>query len=128
MSVKADYYPGTRQGVVAHCGDDVVVYAWAEKNTEAVVYNTRNRTSGRISINLLGTSKTELIHQDKLYMATSDERAALVGHVSWKAGDYIRVWDRVNGSHSRCSGFCFNLASGQIGEFSTASSDLELVD
>jgi hypothetical protein len=59
---------------------------------------------------------------------TSIERATSVGYVPWKAGDYIRVWDRVNGSHSRCSGFCFNSASGQIGKFSTVSPYLELVD
>jgi hypothetical protein len=128
MSVKEYYCPGTYQGVVAQCGDDVVVYAWAENRSEAVVYNTRNRNSGRIPTTLLDTSKTELVHQDSLYMATSNERATLVGYVSWKAGDHIRVWDRVNGSHSRCSGFCFNLASGQIGKFSTVSPYLELVD
>jgi hypothetical protein len=128
MSVKMDYYPGTHQEVVAQCGDDVVVYAWAENRTEAVVYNTRNRTSGRIPITLLDTSKTELVHQNSLYMATLDERTASVVHVPWKAGDYIRVWGRANGDYSRCSGFCFNVASGQIGKFSTMSSSLELVD
>jgi hypothetical protein len=128
MSVKVNYYPGTHKGVVAQRGDDVVVYAWAENRTEAVVYNTRNRTSGRIPTTLLATSKTELVHQDSLYMATLDERATSVCHVPWKAGDYIRVWNRVNGSHSRCSGFCFNVASGQIGKFSTMSPSLELVD
>jgi hypothetical protein len=113
---------------VACRDDDVVVYAWAENCTEAVAYNTRNKTTGRIPKVLLDMSKIEPFNQDRLYMARLEERSTSVDHVSWEAGDYIRVWDRVNCSHSRCSGVCFNLASGQLGNFLTMSPSLELVD
>jgi hypothetical protein len=41
-------------------------------------------------MNLLDMSETEAFEEDKLYIATSDERSTSLGHVTWKAGDYIR--------------------------------------
>lgn len=70
----------------------------------------------------------EAFEEDKLYMATADESSTSLGYVTWKAGDYIRVWNSEYGAHARSSGFCFNLASGQIGKFSTISYYLKLVE
>jgi hypothetical protein len=39
-----------------------------------------------------------------------------------------KVWNREDGVHSRSSGLCFNLASGQVGKFSPMSFYLDLVD
>jgi hypothetical protein len=114
--------------IVAKRDDHIIVHAWAKNYTEAIAYNTRNKTTGRITMDLLDMSKTEAFEEDKLYMATSDERSTSLGHVTWKAGDCIRVWNREDSAHSRSSGFCFNLASGQVGKFSTMSFYLELID
>jgi hypothetical protein len=74
-------------------------------------------------------SKQEEWKGDKLYLATSDRPLTDDYPVSWEKGDYIRVWDREDDSHSRASGFCFNLASGQIGRFYTnALFSLKLMD
>jgi hypothetical protein len=45
-------------------------------------------------------------------------------HVAWKAGDYVRVWNKSDGKHLRSSGLCFVMATGQIGKFSSNTFDL----
>lgn len=128
IRMKDSHISRNHQKIVARRDDDVVVYAWANNCTEAIAYNTRNKTTGRVASDLLDMSNTEEFREDKLYLATSDEKSTALGHVTWNAGDYVRVWNRVDGSHSRSSGFCFNLASGKIGKFSTMSFYLQLVD
>jgi hypothetical protein len=84
---------------------------------------------GRVSQTLLNNHAQEECKEGKLYLATSDGRTTIESPVSWKRGDYIRVWDREDDSNSRASGLCFNLASGQIGRFYTnASFSLKMID
>jgi hypothetical protein len=128
IGVKEAHYPKNHEGVVAAPDDQIIVYAWAGNYTEAIAYNTRNKTTGRIPKDLLDMTKTEAVQVDRLYMVTSDEQPASLDHVTWKAGDYIRVWDRKDGSYPRCTGLCFNLASGKIGQFSTMYYSLKPVD
>jgi hypothetical protein len=105
----------------------VIVYA--RIGFQAIAYNIRNKTTGRISQDLLDMNKREEWKGDKLYRATSDGRPTDDCPVSWERGDHIRVWEREDDSHSRASGLCFNLASGQIGRFYTnASFSLKLID
>jgi hypothetical protein len=112
---------------MAQRGDHVIVHAWT--GLEAIAYNTRNKTTGRVPQNLLNKHAQQECKEDKLYLDTSDGRPTIECPVSWKTGDYIRVWDREDDSNSRASGLCFNLASGHIGRFYTnASSSLKLVD
>jgi hypothetical protein len=127
IPVKRDYTPRNDRGVIVRAGDHVIVYA--RIGFEAIAYNTRNKTAGRISEELLDMSKQEEWKGDKLYLATSNGRPTDDCPVSWKKGDHIRVWERKDDSHSRANGFCFNLASGQIGRFNTdASFSLKLMD
>jgi hypothetical protein len=125
--VNKDHTPRDHREVMARRGDYVIVYAWT--GFEAIAYNTRNKTTGRVSQTLLNNHAQEECKEDKLYLATSDGRTTIESPVSWKRGDYIRVWDREDDSNSRASGLCFNLASGQIGRFYTnASFSLKIVD
>jgi hypothetical protein len=125
IRVLRDHIPGTQQEVVARCGDHIIVYAWSQDHTEAVAYNLINKTAGRIPRKVLEMSSNEPYDQDMICLAKEDKCKATVGHVSWKAGDYIRVWERVHGFY--LNGFGFNMASGQIGKFTTAADNLESV-
>jgi hypothetical protein len=123
--ISADYIPGNQQEVFVRCNDHVIAYAWLSSYSEAAVYNPRNKTAGRIPRWLLGTSSPEKSNQGELYMTKADELGVSLGHVSWKAGDYIRVWGRMDNSDLSCTGFGFHIASGQIGKFSTSKDCLE---
>ena len=126
IPVKEDHTPRDDREVMARRGDNVIVYGWT--GFEAIAYNTRDKTTGRISRILLDTDRQEEVKVENLHLAMSDGCPTDEGPVSWKKGNYIRVWERKNDPHSQASGFCFNLASGQIGRFYTNSSfSLKLV-
>jgi hypothetical protein len=114
--------------MVANPGDQVVVFAWTNNRTEAIAYNLRNKTTGRIPADLLVKEDSKPFTDTKLCMPTSDESADSLGHVKWKAGDYIRVWDREDQSHARSIGFCFNLATGEIGKFHAICFSPKVID
>ncbi|KAK7177533.1 hypothetical protein PSPO01_16416 [Paraphaeosphaeria sporulosa] len=127
IPVKKDYTPRDDREVMARRGDHVIVYGWI--GFEAIAYNARNKTTGTISRTLLNTDKDEEYKDSKLYRATQDGRSTIEYPVSWKNGDYIRVMERDTDSYSYASGICFNLASGQIGQFYTnVAYTLKLVD
>ncbi|KAL1612076.1 hypothetical protein SLS60_000299 [Paraconiothyrium brasiliense] len=128
MPVIQSQTPGDHNRVVARRGDQVVVYGWAEDYTEAIVFNTRNETTGRISGSFLDKSQKEVSDEDNLYLITIDEIQVALGHVKMKAGDYIRVWNREDGRNQRTTGLCFNMASGQIGKLFAWTSSLKLVN
>lgn len=127
VPMKTKHTPRDDREVMAQRGDNVVVYGWT--GFEAISYNTRNKTTGRVSQTLLDMDKQEECKGGELYLATLDGRPTDECPVSWKKGNYIRIWNQEDESNSRASGFCFNLASGQIGRFYTnASFSLKLVD
>lgn len=128
ISVKDGYLCGNYHHVVANSGDQVVVFAWTNNHKEAIAFNPRNKTAGQIPADLLEKGDSKPFTDTKLCMATSDERPKSFGHVKWKAGDYVRVWNREDKSHARSNGFCFNLATGEIGTFNTTSFFLQVVD
>ncbi|KAJ6276574.1 hypothetical protein J3E71DRAFT_187083 [Bipolaris maydis] len=119
ISVRDAYLCGNYRHVVANAGDRVIVFAWTNNRTEAIAYNPRNKTAGRISVDLLDEGESEPFIDTTLCMTTSSESHSSFGHVVWKAGDYIRVWNREDKSHAVSEGFCFNLATGAIGRFHT---------
>jgi hypothetical protein len=125
IRVLRDHIPGTQQEVIARCGDHIIVYGWSQDHTEAVAYNLMNKTAGRIPRVVLDMSSNEPSDEDTIWMAKEDKCKVPVDHVSWKAGDYIRVWERVRGFY--LNGFGFNMASGQIGKFTTDPACLESV-
>jgi hypothetical protein len=138
IRVVADHVPGTQQEVLARRDDYVIVYAWVENKTEkvswgedkteAVAYNLTNKTAGRIPRAVLEVYSSEPYDQDKMCLAQEDVRTLSLGHITWKAGDYIRVWGRVEHPRSQCTGFGFNVASGQIGKINTYSGGLKPVE
>ena len=128
MSVKDVYLCGNYRHIAANSGDHVVVFAWTNEQTEAIAYNPRNKTCGRIAADLLKKADSKPFTNTKLCMSTSDELRSSFGHVKWRAGDYMRVWDREDKSHSRSEGFCFNVATGEIGRFNTTSFSLKVID
>jgi hypothetical protein len=128
ISVKDGYLCKNYRHVVANSGDQVVVFAWTNNRTEAIAYNPRNKTTGQIPADLLENGDSKPFTDTKLCMTTSNETPNSLGHVRWKAGDYIRVWNREDKSHSRSDGFCFNLATGEIGKFNTTSFFLTVID
>ncbi|KAF2193570.1 hypothetical protein K469DRAFT_712347 [Zopfia rhizophila CBS 207.26] len=128
VSVKDGYLCENYRHVVANSGDQVVVFAWTKNHTEAIAYNPRNKTAGRIPADLLEKGDSKPFTNTKLCMTTSDERPNPLGLVKWKAGDYVRVWNREDKSHARSNGFCFNLATGEIGKFDTMSFFLQVID
>jgi hypothetical protein len=123
-----DQVPSNQQQVLARCGDHIIVYAWFYSPTEAVAYNPSNKTTGRIPVTALDMSSDEPYDQGNLCLAKMDEREVSLGHITWKAGDYIKVWGRVNYINPRCAGFGFNIATKQIGKFSTYKEYLETVE
>jgi hypothetical protein len=137
IRVITDHFPGTQQEVLARRNDYVIVYAWVDNKTEeswwtdkpeAVAYNLTNKTAGRIPRAVLDMSSNEPYDQDKMCLAQEDSRIMILGHIIWKAGDYIRVWGRVEHPRSQCTGFGFNVASGQIGKINTYSGGLKPVE
>lgn len=128
ISVKDGYLCGNYQHIVANSGDRVVVFAWTNNRTEAIAYNPRNKTAGRISADLLEKGDSKPFTDTKLCMTSSNESPNAFGYVKWKAGDYIRVWNREDKSHSVSEGVCFNLTTGGIGKFHTTSFSLTLID
>jgi len=128
ISVKDGYLCKNYQHVVANSGDQVVVFAWTNNHTEAITYNLRNKTAGRILANLLEKGDSKPFTDIKLCMSTSDESHPSIGQVKWKAGDYVMVWNREEKSHARSEGFGFNLATGEIGNFNTISSSLKVIN
>jgi hypothetical protein len=128
ISVIDAYLCGNSAHVVANPSDRVIVFAWTNNRTEAIAYNPRNKTAGRIPVNLLDKGDSEPFTDTKLCMTTSDENAWSLGHVKWKAGDYIRVWNRENKSHAVSEGFCFNLATGGIGKFRVTCFSLRIIN
>ncbi|KAF2441480.1 hypothetical protein P171DRAFT_497714 [Karstenula rhodostoma CBS 690.94] len=117
VPVTRSHMPGNHNGVVARPGDRVIVYGWAKNGSEAIAYNARNDTTGRIPTLVL-----DVVHQEpvetKLYMVAADQPFTSELKVTLKAGDFIRMWNCVHGPNV-WSGMCFNLASGQIGKYSS---------
>lgn len=110
--------------IVASLGDWVAVFAWTENRTKAIAYNPRNQTAGLIPIAFLELSNSKPFTDTKLYMTTSNSIAFIAGDdpvriVNWKAGDYIRVWNRVEKGNGYSMGLGFNMTNGGIGEFYT---------
>jgi hypothetical protein len=128
IRVRTDHIPGTQQELFARRGHHVIVYAWVQNETEALAYNPTKKLVGRIPRAVLDMTSTGPSDQDKVCLATTDSGCFGPGEheVNWKAGDYIRVWERVDASWS--TGFCFNIASGQIGRFSALRSSLVPVE
>jgi hypothetical protein len=125
--VKIDHTPREDREVMARRGDYVIVYGWI--GFEAIAYNTRNKTTGIISQPLLSMEKGKKYRENNLYRTTVDGRPSIEYPVSWKKGEYIRIVDREEDSHSYGSGVCFDLASGKIGRFYTdAAYTLKLAD
>jgi hypothetical protein len=124
VSVKGDYVSRKFRGVLAECGDSVIIFAYATDKSDAVAYNLSNRTAGRLPARLFDYESSELFLDSTMYQAISDNRAASRTLVGWTEGDYNRVWNKENQKNARCSGFCFVLATGAIGRFSTTSFSL----
>lgn len=127
ISVKDAYLCGNYQHIVASSGDWVIVFAWTNNRTEAIAYNPRNKTAGRISVDLLEEGDSEPFTDTKICKTTSNESHSSLGHVKWKAGDYIRMWNREDKSHAVSEGVCFNLATGEIGRFHTTCFSLRII-
>jgi hypothetical protein len=117
ICVKDAYLCGNYKHIVANSGDRVIVFVWTNNRTEAIAYNPRNKTAGWISVDLLEKEDSEPFTDTKLCMTTSKESFSSLGHVNWKAGEYIRTWNREDKSHAVSEGFCFNLATGGMGRF-----------
>jgi hypothetical protein len=126
MSVKAGYVGKNNQHVVANLDDQVVVCAWTNHRTKATVYNSRNNTSGRIPVDLLEKEGSKPFIDTELYMATVGYPYVALGHVKWTRGDYIKVWNKVVKRYT-IQGFCFSLATGEIGKFNCPLSSLEII-
>jgi hypothetical protein len=116
ICVKNTYLCGNYKHIVANPGDRVIVFAWTSNRTEAIAYNPRNKTAGRIPIDVLKKEDSEPFTDTRLCMTTSNESSSSLGHVNWRAGDYM-TWNREDKSHAVSEGFCFNLATGGIGRF-----------
>jgi hypothetical protein len=125
--VKHGYLCGNYQHIVADSGDRVVVFAWTNNRAEAMAYNPRNKTVGRIPADLVKNEVSEPFADTQLYMTTSNESPSSLSHVKWKAGEYVRVWNREN-HYANCEGLCFNVATGGIGKFHTKCSYLTLIN
>jgi hypothetical protein len=50
MVVKEDPASQTYKGLVADCGDELVVFGWAVCRTEAIVYNARIQSAERFPV------------------------------------------------------------------------------
>lgn len=128
IAIKDRYLCGNYRHILANSGDQIVVFAWTSNRTEAIAYNSRNKTVGRVPTSLLEYGGSNPFTDTKLYMTKSDQSRDSLGHVKWKAGDYVRVWNREDKKHSQSAGFCFNIATGGIGKFDTTSFSLILID
>jgi hypothetical protein len=128
VSIKTEYISKNYRHVVANPGDEVVVFAWTNNRTEATAYNSRNKTVGRIPADILDKEGSKPVTNTEICMATSDQKHVSLGHVKWKEGDYIRVWNKESRKHAMIHGIGFNLATGEIGEFDTSSFSLRVID
>jgi len=81
------------------------VFAYAKNRAEVVAYNPRNQTAGRFPADHLANQNSTPFSESKLYMTKSD-LAKMFNHVAWKAGDYVRVWNKTDAKYTVCSGLC----------------------
>jgi hypothetical protein len=125
MLVKESYIPRTYQGLVADCGDEVVVFAWAAHQTEAIAYNARIRRVGRLPAAILDTLDPAPFTKGNLCIAKDSKTSRPIDGIGWSAGDYIMVWDRKEGKDCFANGFGSNRATGAIGRFETSSFNLQ---
>lgn len=114
---------------MAEPGDQVVVFAWTNRRTEATAYNPRNKSNGQIPADVLEKWRSEPFTDAKLYRTTKIEiNNQFIDPVDWKRGGNIRIWDKTDKPPYCCEGFGFNLASGKIGRFRTQSAGLLPID
>lgn len=126
MTVKEDPISRTYKGLVADCGDELVVFGWAACRTEAIAHNARIQRAGRFPADKLDTLDPKSFMGCNLCIAKNKQSStSVVDCIGWSAGDYITVWDRKEEKHCMASGFGFNRACGAIGKFKTASFDLQ---
>jgi hypothetical protein len=125
MVVEADFIPRTYQGLVAHCGDKIVVFGWTAHRTEAIAYNARIQRAGRLPADRLNMLDSEPFMGGNLCIAKDRQTSISIDCIGWSAGDYVFVWDRKEGRHCVADGFGFNRATGAIGRFETTSFHLQ---
>jgi hypothetical protein len=128
ITIDFDHVARTYRGVLANCGDSIVVFAYTDDKSEAIGYNPRNGTAGRLPANLVNEHMSQSFPGSKMCVATSDTGTLSPSFVGWKEGDYIRIWDRKNEKGAMCSGFCFVLATGRIGKFTASIYSLKALD
>jgi hypothetical protein len=128
ITIDFDHVARTFRGVLANCGDSIVVFAYTDDKSEAIAYNQRNGTAGRLPANLVNEHMSQSFPGSKMYVATSDIGPMSPSLVGWKEGYYIRIWDRKNEKGAMCSGFCFVLATGRIGKFSASIYSLKALE
>jgi hypothetical protein len=121
MVVKSAHIPRTYQGLVANCGDKIVVFGWNVLGTEAIAYNERIGRGGRLPADKLQTLDPQPFTKGSLCIAKDKQTSRSIDCIGWNAGDYIFVWDRKEGKNCTASGYGFNRASGAIGRFETTS-------
>ena len=105
IPVTKDNTPLNYEQVLADRGDHLVVFAYAKNRAEVVAYNPRNQTAGRFPADHLANQNSTPFSESKLYMTKSD-LAKMFNHVAWKAGDYVRVWNKTDAKYTVCSGLC----------------------
>ncbi|QKX53262.1 uncharacterized protein TRUGW13939_00338 [Talaromyces rugulosus] len=109
-----EYVGKNHDFLLAEPGDRVVVHAWVD-GKDAVGFNERNFSAGRISSNFLGDKVPN--SKDKFESFIADEPNCPIrwsgGRLDIKSGDRIRIcmWN------SKKNGVGVNLATGKIGDF-----------
>lgn len=91
ICVKNAYLCGNYKHIAANSGDRVIVFAWTSNRTEAIAYNPRNKTAGRISIDVLKKEDSEQFTDTTLYMTAPNESSSSLDNVNWRAGDCVRT-------------------------------------
>ena len=120
--VKEIYLGPDHHYLIADSGDYVIVHAWVAEN--AIAYNPRNQTTGRIPKSCLEEKGSQVETQpDIAIISSSSTPYSSVGEVEWKAGDYLRIckWDN---SH-KSEGIAFNLRTFEIGKFHCSVNDIK---
>jgi hypothetical protein len=99
--------------LLAEPGDRVVVHAWVD-GKDAVGFNERNFSAGRIPSNFLGEKVPNSEDKFESFVANGPNTHTLSsGRLDFVLGDRIRVCMWI----SKKSGVGFNLAAGKIGKF-----------
>ncbi|KAK4946065.1 hypothetical protein LTR10_014867 [Elasticomyces elasticus] len=118
-----DYLGSNAKHLIVHAGDEVLVFAWADKGKTAIAYNPECGRVGWVAANVLKENDGQNEGRPVIWVAIRKHpdytKAAGVedGNLTWDRGHYILTCKVNNKPNHMFEGVGINLATGEFGAF-----------